>query len=150
MDSLRRKGRPGVTTVVANCSIPIIDLSSRNVTLLCAINEIMVFLYFWSLSAGRRAVINNVSSSIPRNVSICVGPVVVFIASGMPSSSQRKMNFRSAYAHSCSDSATNKKSSNTLTMFAVPNLWFIIHFNAVDTASNILHDDEHPCGRHLS
>ena len=60
-----------------NYYVGISAFSYRGVRLLCVIAIFMSFLYLSSLSTGRRATMVKVSSSIPGNVSMCVGHIVL-------------------------------------------------------------------------
>ena len=91
-----------------------------------------------------------VSNSIPKNVITCVGPTVVCVATGIPNCWLMYTNLSNASWHCCLVLPTKKKSSSTLTTCVAPSLHTSIHLMAEETDSKILHDDAHPCGKHLS
>ena len=80
----------------------------------------------------------------------CVGPTVVCVAIGIPNCWLMYTNLSNASWHCCLVLPTKKKSPSTLTTFVTPSLHTSIHLMAEETDSKILHDDAHPCGKHLS
>ena len=118
--------------------MPVIDFSSRNVTLSRSMNDIILLsLYLLSLSLGSRAVMVSVSNSIPKKVITCVGPTVLCLAIGVHICWQMYRNFCNASWHCCGVVPINRKSSSTFTTCVTPNLCVNIHLMAVETDSKM-------------
>ena len=148
--SLRRKDLPGVTTLLANCSLPMVDFMVFKFTNLDLSTEVISLEYLVSLSSGRDATIRALSSLMPRKTRSVDGPAVLSCAIGTPKNSQRAMNVYRFLRQVASLLSTKKKSSRIFTRDVMPILFFKIHSYPEENLSMILHDEEQPIGRHLS
>ena len=95
----RRKARPGITTEQAKFNSPIKDCSSFNCTFFRVINDETRALHLTILSAGKRACIRTVSSSIPAKLRTLCGPAVFSWAIGTPKLPHRCKNFSRFMRH---------------------------------------------------
>ena len=148
--SLRRKGLPGVTTLVANCSLPMVDFMVFKFTDFELSTEVISLEYLVILSSGRDATIRALSSLMPRKTRSVDGPAVLSCAIGTPKNSLRAMNVYRYLWQVASLLSTKRKSSRIFTRDVMPILFCKIHSNPEENLSKILHDEEQPIGIHLS
>ena len=87
---------------------------------------------------------------MPRNVIEVDGGTVLCGARGTPISLHRSVNAFSEFWHFSAELSMKRKSSRTFTTLYTWNFSLNIQRRAEENVSNILQEDEHPMGRHLS
>ena len=130
--------------------MPVIDFKSLKVHFSCRSNVETADSYFNILFLGRLAVMFSVLRSIPRKVRHRVGPSVLCSAIGTPIWLHKCRKFESSSWHFSLELLINRKSSRTFTIDFAPYCFVSIQCRESVNFSKIWHDEEQPCGRHLS
>ena len=140
--SLHMKGLPGLTTLVANCSLPMVDFMVFKFTDCELSMEVISLEYLVSLSSGRDTTIRALSSLMLRKTRSVDGPAVLSCAIGTPQNTQIAMDMYRFLQQVALLLSTKRKSSRIFSRDVMPNVFFKIHSNPEENLSKILHDEE--------